>query len=467
MRSWVNKLMIVALMLLISTTAGATVDVLFSPQTDSVERNAFHTISIVASANVLTPISGVDANYSYDPAIFTNASLHSNITGWPTSFEVVNEATGYVTYQKSNGGQPYYFNVGAGSSEIIYYVTYKVAPNAVLGATVFNFDTQGLLNIMDGTTNVRGAYNSSTVTILPDTTPPQTTASHASDIYNTILNVTLGVHPSDQSGDLNRIHYTIDGNTPNIHSPIYSGPISIPANTTTVLRFFGIDNYNNEETPNIRTYTVDTIDPVISNLVISPNFANAGKTITISFEVNEPLVGGVPSSVKIGNILATPYDLSYPTYGYYYDVSGGEVEGTNNVNISVTDLAVNNTTDTSEQVAFDFTPPSYRNAVISALSPVATFIRFTASEELNTLNTILVVASGNYGVFKEKNGLEYIYQYTITGAEISRLVEVHGYDLAGNDSWNTEGWDILNVAGEDLYRNPGQKSVTIDIRYDP
>jgi hypothetical protein len=457
----------VVMLAAIQVSAFAAVDVLFVPATATVQRNGFITAYVKASANVAAQITAIDANFTYDKNKLINPVLQSSITGWPQSVEQISTSNGYVTYQKNNVGQSaYHFDVGAGEVKQIYSVTYKAASGAALGNTELTYVTQGFLNVIEGVSNITGTSNVGQITILPDTTSPITRASRSSGIYNAVFTVTLSVDPSDQSGDLNRIHYTTDGTTPDLSSPYYTAPISIPANTTTILKFFGVDNTGNTENVQLRTYTVDTIAPAISSLIVSPNFAGLGRVVTISFEVSEALQGGAPSSVRIGSISATAYDVSYPTYGYFYTALGTEAEGTHNVTIVINDMAGNQTTDTSQFVAFDFTPPTYSGAAVSAVSGTEFYVRFTASEALDTTRT-QITTSGNAWVYERRDGKDYIYKYTPLGTETSRLIEVRGYDLAGNNSRNTTGWNILKVQGTDLFGNPGSGTVTININYEP
>ena len=83
---------------------------------------------------------------------------------------------------------------------------------------------------------------------------------------------------------------------------------------------------------------------------------------------------------------------------------------------------------------------------------------------LSTLNTSITV-SGNPWTYVSNDGLTYRYLYTKTGSETSRLVVVHGYDLAGNNAWNNTNWEKLRVSGYDLYDNYGEKVVTVNVNY--
>jgi len=86
-----------------------------------------------------------------------------------------------------------------------------------------------------------------------DTTPPVTTASPAGGIYNTTQSVTL------TANEPSAIHYTVDGSTPSMGSPVYSGPIEITTNT--VIKFFGVDVSDNVASIKSATYTFDTTPP--------------------------------------------------------------------------------------------------------------------------------------------------------------------------------------------------------------
>ncbi len=88
------------------------------------------------------------------------------------------------------------------------------------------------------------------------TAPLDTTASPAPGIYGSAQTVTLiATEPAT-------IYYTTNGNDPTFSSPVYGGPIPVPATTT--LKFFARDMAGNSETPKTATYTIafDTTPPV-------------------------------------------------------------------------------------------------------------------------------------------------------------------------------------------------------------
>lgn len=83
-----------------------------------------------------------------------------------------------------------------------------------------------------------------------DTFPPVTTATPAGGIYTGTTTVTLTV-----SEDAT-IHYTTDGTTPSLSSPVFSAPLVL--RTDTVVSYFSIDPAGNRETVQRQTYTFST-----------------------------------------------------------------------------------------------------------------------------------------------------------------------------------------------------------------
>jgi hypothetical protein len=89
-----------------------------------------------------------------------------------------------------------------------------------------------------------------TFVLLPDTTPPVTTASPVGGTYNSTQSVTL------TSNEPATIYYSTDGSTPTTSSPVYSAPINI--SSTTSLKFFAIDSVVNTEAVKTETYTMES-----------------------------------------------------------------------------------------------------------------------------------------------------------------------------------------------------------------
>lgn len=83
-------------------------------------------------------------------------------------------------------------------------------------------------------------------------------------------------------------HYTVDGSTPSISSPVYTAPIHV--NQTTILKFFSVDVTNNIENVKVEVYQInipqhDTTTPITTSDVQSGQYQNL-KFVTLT--TNEP-----------------------------------------------------------------------------------------------------------------------------------------------------------------------------------
>ena len=95
---------------------------------------------------------------------------------------------------------------------------------------------------VDTAENTETPFNVEEYTILiPDTTPPVTSADPPGGTYDSPQTVTLS---ADEPAT---IYYTLDGSDPTTGSSVYTSPILIQ--TDTVLKFFGVDQSGNEESP--------------------------------------------------------------------------------------------------------------------------------------------------------------------------------------------------------------------------
>ena len=106
-----------------------------------------------------------------------------------------------------------------------------------------------------------------------DTTPPVTTiACNGATCVDTPYmggSVTVTMSATDMGSGVASTHYTLDGSTPTLSSPIYTGPFVLTTGTTTV-SFRSWDNVGNVEATNTQTIQVeaapDTIPPTTAIL---------------------------------------------------------------------------------------------------------------------------------------------------------------------------------------------------------
>ena len=118
---------------------------------------------------------------------------------------------------------------------------------------------------------------------MPDTTAPVVNASPAGGSFQGTISVTLS--GTDDSLGVVTIHYTTDGTTPTIASPVYSSPINVT--TTTTISFFGVDPSNNQSAIQTMIYTIfapDTTPPIIT---ISPTQGTYTSSQVITLQANE------------------------------------------------------------------------------------------------------------------------------------------------------------------------------------
>jgi len=118
-----------------------------------------------------------------------------------------------------------------------------------------------------------------------DSTAPTTTADINSGTYTTHQSVTLTCDDGNGVG-CDKTYYTLTGVDPTTSSDIYSTPISIPDNATTVLKFFSQDRNLNSETIKSKTYIIDTISPD-TLLDSNPNSNTASTSATFTFYTTE------------------------------------------------------------------------------------------------------------------------------------------------------------------------------------
>lgn len=464
-----------ALIIATSAFAAQNIDVSFTPDNVNWQRNSVVNVSVVLTAtSEAVSVAGVELHFNYDVNKFKGVPtiVQDNINSDLFVNDVSTASPNRVTYRKAISS-PYYITVAPGSPFTAFVLQFRVTSvNAQEGTTSFNFDT-----VIDDVSNragssVKGALDSGDYTIIADTTSPVILASPVSMTMNASAyqTIALQVSGADQSGDLQYIRYTIDGNDPKISGITYTAPVTIPQNTFTTLQFFGRDNDNNDSSTGVETYTVDTIYPAFSALTSIPSMARVGTVVTIDFTTTEPLQAA--PTVRVAGNLATGVDVTYPTYTYRYTFTGVETQGSQNVSIQMTDLAGNATTNTSLQVYVDFKAPTYDPLLISPTPVVAGLpvnIEFRASERLSIATTvsILGLAASRTGETPSLNGT-YIYTYTspvLSGTEAAALIVVHGVDLAGNASNSNDGWGNITVTGYDVYNNSGTSTGNVILDY--
>jgi hypothetical protein len=134
--------------------------------------------------------------------------------------------------------------------------------------------------------------------------------------YNKTVTIAMSATDTGGSG-VAAIHYTLDGSTPTLQSPVYGGPF--PLSSSTTLKYFSVDVAGNSETVKTLTLKVDIVAPTIS--ITSPADGSSfrrGTRLTITASASDNAGGsGVQmvtfygSGVTLGSDSSSPYFIQY------------------------------------------------------------------------------------------------------------------------------------------------------------
>jgi hypothetical protein len=125
-------------------------------------------------------------------------------------------------------------------------------------------------------------YTPITASLLLDTTAPVTSASPVTGEYAAApVMVTLSANKPAT------IYYTIDGNPPTTGSTVYTGAISVTANTT--IKYFAVDLTGNVETVKSGTWTIHSADMISSVKINDGASFTAGTAVTLTLSAIDPV----------------------------------------------------------------------------------------------------------------------------------------------------------------------------------
>jgi len=199
-----------------------------------------------------------------------------------------------------------------------------------------------------------------------------------------------------------------------------------------------------------QTITIDKTDPIISNIIFSPNPAKVGNSY-IDFKINESLSSAIVKVAQNGTdwTYATVSDLGSGNYRATHSVFPG-YDGPASTTIEASDLAENLTTYQPIGLMIDTIAPTFsgiscevNNSDFSKYSKEASevTIDFRSSETLQFNPEVLV--NSRLATYFSQIGNEYIYRYSVRNDDPEGLAEISisAYDPAGNlgeKSTNTE-----------------------------
>jgi len=111
--------------------------------------------------------------------------------------------------------------------------------------------------------------------------PPIASADPVGGIYNSVSSVTLSCQPS--SNRICTIYFTKTVNNQNVtNEQLYTQPIKLEANKTTILSFYG-DDGELRENPKNQIYTIDKINPTLNTYPIADSVIGPTDSIVLSF----------------------------------------------------------------------------------------------------------------------------------------------------------------------------------------
>jgi len=198
-------------------------------------------------------------------------------------------------------------------------------PNADQSIESLAMTSDGLLLYAGGSfksiASIRQSYIAEVATITLETQTPQTTASPVGTTFNNedIVPITLLCDDGTGSGCA-ATYYTTDGTVPNKNSILYTGPFQLE--TTTVLRFFSVDNIGNTEnfSANSESYTVELEAPVTT---ISPGTRiYESNSLTLTLTCSDDSSGCAATYYTLDD--STPTTSSF-LYSGPFEISGNVI----------------------------------------------------------------------------------------------------------------------------------------------
>jgi len=156
----------------------------------------------------------------------------------------------------------------------------------------------------------RQSYIAEVATIALETQAPQTTATPVGTTFNSedIVPITLVCDDGTGSGCA-ATYYTTDGTVPDKNSTLYMSPFLLE--TTTVLRFFSVDNIGNAESfsVNSESYTVELLAPVTT---ISPGTRiYQADSLTLTLSCSDDFSGCAATYYTLDDTTPTTASLLY------------------------------------------------------------------------------------------------------------------------------------------------------------
>lgn len=250
----------------------------FGDNATSNERNPVHTYNTPGNYNVsLTAINDagnntitkkdwITVNYPAPTAAFTTNTLECAA---PLEVDFTDLSTGNIT--------SWYWKFGDGNTST------KQNPTNI-------YISPGMYTVTETVTGPGGTNTliMSDHIMVPDNTAPVPKSSLESGLYNSTLNVILSA--TDDMDTNPTIYYTLDGSTPTRNlmpsgERVYTGPIKISKEGSTILKFIAVDSTGNISNVITKTYTINTIKPT-ATANLNNGLYNTNKIVKLSMSEN-------------------------------------------------------------------------------------------------------------------------------------------------------------------------------------
>lgn len=291
------------------------------------------------------------------------------------------------------------------------------------------------------TVNGPGGCSTETFTdyiiINPDNKAPVINSNVQSGLYNTKKTVTLTA--TDDKDPNPKIYYTLDGSTPTNMSTLYTSPIMISKEGTTILRFIAMDIAGNISNLGSNIYTIDTTVPT-GNANVKTGIYNKAQTVTISMSED-------------GNIYYTLNGTTPTTSSQRYT---GPISITSRTTLKyiAIDLAGNKSPVCTEIYTIDTKAPTATANLNSGLYNTYKSVKLT----MNKNGTIYYTLNGKTPT---KSSTKYTGPITIKSTSTLKFLAV---DMAGNKSpVYTKTYTIDKTAPKPEKTAPAQNSKNVSL----